>query len=231
MMFISYRVWLCVFSSITQLMVTALLYAAPYSNLNETKIINALYDHYGERAAKRGRAWFDVLSLSYDLKESEKLKKINNFFNLFHFVDDIKLWNEENYWATPVEFIGANGGDCEDFAIAKYFSLLELGVPEEKMRIAMVKAIKLNQYHMVVTYYETPDSMPLILDNLDGTIKPASQRYDLLPVYSFNGKQLWLNKEKGQGIVAGKSQRVKRWTNLNKRIEFSKMRQPKLRME
>ena len=212
-------------------MVTALLYAAPYSNLNETKIINALYDHYGERAAKRGRAWFDVLSLSYDLKESEKLKKINNFFNLFHFVDDIKLWNEENYWATPVEFIGANGGDCEDFAIAKYLSLLELGVPEEKMRIAMVKAIKLNQYHMVVTYYETPDSMPLILDNLDGTIKPASQRYDLLPVYSFNGKQLWLNKEKGQGIVAGKSQRVKRWTNLNKRIEFSKMRQPKLRME
>ena len=227
----SYKAWLCVFSSVMLLMNTALLCANPYPKLNERKIIDALYEHYGERAAKRGRAWFEVLSLSYDLKESEKLKKINNFFNLLYFIDDIKLWGEENYWATPVEFIGANGGDCEDFAIAKYFSLLELGVPDEKMRIAMVKAIKLNQYHMVVAYYKTPSSVPLILDNIDGKIKSALQRKDLLPVYSFNGKQLWLNKAKGLGVMAGKSQRIKRWSNLNQRIGLSKIRQPKLRME
>jgi predicted transglutaminase-like cysteine proteinase len=211
----SYKARLYVFGSVILLMATAVLGANSYPNLDKTKIINALYKHYGERAAKRGRAWFEVLSLSSNLQESEKLQKINNFFNLLYFIDDIKLWGEENYWATPVEFIGANGGDCEDFAIAKYFSLLALGVPDEKMRITMVKAINLNQYHMVVAYYKTPNSVPLILDNIDGEIKSALQRKDLLPVYSFNGKQLWLNKEKGQGVMAGKSQRIKRWSNLN----------------
>ncbi len=217
--------------SCVMLLFSAWLYANTYSNLNKSKIINVLHEHYGERAAKRGRAWFEVLSLSYDLAELQKLEKINNFFNLLYFIDDSKLWGEENYWATPVEFIGANGGDCEDFAIAKYFSLLELGVPDEKMRIAMVKAVKLNQYHMVVAYYDTPGAVPLILDNIDGVIKPASQRQDLIPVYSFNGKQLWLNKEKGQGVLAGKSERLKRWSNLNQRIGLAKIRQPKLRME
>lgn len=208
-----------------------LLYAQSPSRLDRPKIINALHHNYGERAAKRGNAWFKMMENSYNLKEAEKLHNVNGFFNLLRFIDDIKLWGDRNYWATPIEFIGVNGGDCEDFAIAKYFTLLELGVPDEKMRITMVKAVRLNQYHMVVAYYETPGSVPLILDNLDGRIKLASQRQDLIPVYSFNGKQLWLNKEKGQGVVAGKSQRLKRWTNLNQRMGISKMRRPKLSME
>ena len=212
-------------------MITALVYAASSEQLNRKKIINALSNNYGERAVKRGNAWFDVLLRSQQLPEVEKLNNINNFFNQLRFIDDIKLWGEQNYWATPLEFIGVNGGDCEDFAIAKYFSLLELGVADEKMRITMVKALRLNQYHMVVAYYKTPSSEPIILDNLDRIIKPASQRLDLLPIYSFNGKQLWLNKEKGQGVLAGKSQRLKRWTNLNQRMGVSSMRQPKLRME
>ena len=136
-----------------------------------------------------------------------------------------------NYWATPIEFLGVNGGDCEDFAISKYITLLELGVPDKKMRITMVKAVTLNQYHMVVAYYETPGSIPVILDNIDGKIKPATQRKDLIPVYSFNGKQLWLNKKKGQGVLAGKSTRLKRWTDLNQRMGLSNLKQPKLRME
>lgn len=95
----------------------------------------------------------------------------------------------------------------------------------------MVKAITLDQYHMVVAYYATPGSVPVILDNIDGRIKPATKRKDLIPVYSFNGKQLWLNKKKGQGVLAGKSQRLKRWTDLNQRMGISNLKQPKLRME
>lgn len=228
---IAYKVSFFICSNVILLTLTGLLYADSPPQLNQKKIISALTNNYGERAAKRGNAWFNALDRSYDLPEKEKLKSINDFFNLLHFVDDIKLWGVKNYWSTPVEFIGANGGDCEDFAIAKYFSLLEIGVPDEKMRITMVKALRLNQYHMVVAYYETPSSEPLILDNLDGRIKPGSQRTDLLPIYSFNGKQLWLNKEKGQGTLAGESQRIKRWSNLNQRMGLSKMRQPKLRME
>jgi hypothetical protein len=95
----------------------------------------------------------------------------------------------------------------------------------------MVKAVTLEQYHMVVAYYDTPDSVPLILDNINGNIELASERNDLIPVYSFNGKQLWLNKKKSEGVVAGTSQRLKRWADLNHRIGIADLRQPKLRME
>lgn len=219
-----------IMSSLLFMLVSA-LHAQKVSKLNEKQIIDALVSHYGERAGKRGNAWFRLLENANSVDETDKLYQVNNFFNLLRFTDDIKLWGVSNYWATPIEFLGVNAGDCEDFAIAKYFTLLELGVPDNKMRITMVKAVTLNQYHMVVAYYATPSSVPVILDNIDGKIKPATQRNDLIPVYSFNGKQLWLNKSKGQGVLAGKSERLKQWTDLNKRMGISNLKQPKLRME
>jgi predicted transglutaminase-like cysteine proteinase len=227
----SNKVWLSLLGSLLLLISIGLLYAKSSSQLNESKIIKALYSNYGERAAKRGQTWFKVMQGSYNLTAPEKIKNVNDFFNQLYFIDDIKLWGEKNYWATPIEFIGVNGGDCEDFAIAKYFTLLELGIADQKMRIMMVKAVKLNQYHMVVAYYETPSSEPLILDNIDRRIKLASQRADLVPIYSFNGQKLWLNKEKGQGLLAGSSARLKQWKNLNQRLRVSNMKQPKIRME
>lgn len=207
------------------------LYAAPTQKLDEAKITSTLEKRYGERAGMRARAWFKVLAEASTVDEKEKLLKVNNFFNLFRFVDDIKLWGESNYWATPMEFIGVNGGDCEDFSIAKYFTLLQLGVPEDKMRITMVKATSVNQYHMVLAYYDTPSSIPLVLDNLDHVIKPATQRKDLIPVYSFNGKQLWLNKEQGRGVLAGSSTRLEKWNDLTHRLGVDRLRQPKLKLE
>lgn len=201
------------------------------SSLNKQQVLDALQRSYGSRAALRGKAWMNILQTSVDLPEREKLAAVNQFFNQLTFIDDIKLWGTENYWATPLEFIGVNGGDCEDFAIAKYFSLLELGIADEKMRITMVKSLTLNQYHMVVAYYETPGAIPVILDNIDGQIKPANQRNDLLPVYSFNGKKLWLNKKQGQGELAGKSTQLKRWNNLNQRMGLKNMQQPALNLE
>ncbi len=209
----------------------SILNASPEKPLDSKKIVAALEKNYGARAGKRGKAWIKLMEPEPSTTEIEQLKKVNRFFNLFRFIDDIKLWGVSNYWATPVEFIGVNGGDCEDYSIAKYFTLLELGVPDEKMRITMVKATKLNQYHMVLAYYDTPASMPLILDNLDGVIKPANQRNDLIPVYSFNASQLWLNKEKGRGVLSGKSSQLKNWRDLRQRITTSKLKQPKLKME
>jgi len=199
--------------------------------LNENKIISSLEQSYGKRAGKRGKAWFKLMKPKAESTALEKLQKVNQFFNMFRFIDDIKLWGVSNYWATPIEFIGVNGGDCEDYSIAKYFTLLELGIADEKMRITMVKAVKLNQYHMVLAYYETPSAIPLILDNLDGIIKPANQRNDLIPIYSFNASQLWLNKEKGRGILSGKSSKLKLWQDLRQRISTSKLKQPKIKME
>lgn len=221
----------CRFSLLASALGISCLYAAPTQKLNEAKITSTLEKHYGERAGKRAKAWFNVLAEAQDLDEKEQLVRVNNFFNLFRFIDDSVLWGESNYWATPMEFIGVNGGDCEDFSIAKYFTLLQLGINEDKMRITMVKATTVNQYHMVLAYYETPSAIPLVLDNLDHQIKPATKRKDLLPVYSFNGKQLWLNKEQGRGVLAGSSTRLEKWNDLNHRLGVDRLRQPKLKPE
>jgi predicted transglutaminase-like cysteine proteinase len=216
---------------LTTILFLPIIFAKSILPLNEEQIITSLTQSYGERAGKRGKAWFKLMEQRPDTSELERLEAVNRFFNFFRFIDDKILWGVSNYWATPVEFIGVNGGDCEDYSIAKYFTLLELGIADEKMRITMVKAVKLNQYHMVLAYYDTPNAMPLILDNIDGVIKPANQRNDLIPIYSFNASQLWLNKEKGRGVISGKSSKLKLWRELRERITTSKLKQPKLTME
>ncbi len=173
-------------------------------------------------AKRRLLAWQKLLETGGTLgSEEAKLKAVNQFFNQIGFVSDQQHWRQKDYWATPVEMLGSNGGDCEDFAIAKYFSLLKIGVPVSKLRITYVKALNWNpidQAHMVLAYYATPKTEPVILDNLIPEIKPASQRTDLIPVYSFNGEGLWLAKERGSGKPVGGSDRISLWKDLTSRL-------------
>ncbi|WP_062265301.1 transglutaminase-like cysteine peptidase [Endozoicomonas arenosclerae] len=177
--------------------------------------------HYGDKAGKRMVAWQNLLDSSRGLSEAEKLKKVNQFFNQLRFISDLRHWGEEDFWATPVEFLASGGGDCEDFSIAKYFTLRELGVADEKLRITYVKALKLNQAHMVLSYYPKPGAEPLILDNLEGEILKASVRRDLKPVYNFNGDGLWLARQRGKGVRVGKADRISLWMELRKRLRLS----------
>jgi predicted transglutaminase-like cysteine proteinase len=181
---------------------------------------------YGEKAELRVRAWRQLIADSGQLSETDKLSSVNDFFNQLQFVDDIEVWGQKDYWATPVEFLGAAAGDCDDFSIAKYFSLIELGVSDDKMRLVYVKSLTYNQFHMVVAYYPTPSSVPILLDNINPTILPATQREDLVPIYSFNGQHLWLMKEKGRGQLAGKASRLKLWTDLQQRWRLNKLKKP-----
>lgn len=144
----------------------------------------------------------------------DKLNRVNQFFNSrMRFRDDIAVWGQQDYWATPIEFLRKGAGDCEDYALAKYFTLREMGVPASQLRITYVKALQLNQAHMVVAWYATPDAVPLILDNLKTTILPATQRHDLLPVYSFNGEGLWI-PQAGKNKRVGDSKKISRWQDL-----------------
>ncbi|WP_286241034.1 transglutaminase-like cysteine peptidase [Neptuniibacter halophilus] len=181
--------------------------------------IEKLGQKYGQRAKLRLQSWQALLTDLADKDEQEKLTEVNRFFNQVRFIDDIKHWKKKDYWATPVEFLITNGGDCEDFSIAKYYTLKELGVPVEKMNLAYVKALTYNQAHMVLTYYQTPGSVPLVLDNINGQILPASKRPDLLHVYSFNGDKLWLSKMGRRTTLVGTSDRLKPWVKLQSRIE------------
>ena len=184
---------------------------------------------YGERAGARVSTWRNTLTQLSDVDTQEKLAGVNRFFNQLYFVDDKILWGETDYWATPLELLGSNAGDCEDFTIAKYFSLLELGVPDSKMRLVYVKANELDQFHMVLAYYPTASAEPLILDNLNTEIVRASKRHDLLPIYSFNGTNLWLIKSSaGNGELAGKASRLSLWNDLRSRERKLQLKKPKI---
>lgn len=194
-------------------------------NTQEQRWVDAVRKTYGSRAALRVETWRREMSQYASLSERDKLTKVNNFFNQLNFVNDINLWGKNDYWATPLEFLGSNAGDCEDFTIAKYFSLLELGVSDTKLRLVYVKAIELNQFHMVLAYYSKPSAEPILLDNINPQIKRASTRRDLLPIYSFNGKNLWLMKSK-QGQLAGKSSRLSLWNDLRARERSLQLNKP-----
>lgn len=175
---------------------------------------------YGPLGQGRGRIddWQRLLQEQVGGSEKDQLVAVNRFFNRrLRFSDDIQIWKENDYWATPVEALFKGAADCEDYALAKYFSLRQLGVPSAKLRITYVKAVRLNQAHMVLTYYEHPLAMPLVLDNLTNAIKPASQRSDLVPVYAFNAEGLWLPGAGGDKQV-GDSKRLSRWQDLLKKM-------------
>ncbi len=182
------------------------------------ELLNSAKSQYGELAKRRLEAWQTLIRDDSSTSDMEKLKKTNVFFNQMQFIADSLHWGKSDYWATPVEFLSSGGGDCEDFSLAKYFTLKALGVAESKLNMTYVKAVQLNQAHMVVTYYASPGAVPLVLDNLVADIQPATSRKDLLPVYSFNGLGLWLAKSRGKGQQVGSSDRLKRWQDLLSRM-------------
>ncbi len=180
----------------------------------DQELLDTVGQNYGGQAKQRLLDWQSLINDDQSSNDLERLQKVNDFFNRQEFIADLLLWKDKDYWATPVEFLAQNGGDCEDFSIAKYFTLKKLGVDENKLNLTYAKAVELNQAHMVVTYYGQPEAEPLILDNLIDEIKPASLRPDLLPVFSFNGIGLWLAKERGRGKLVGNSSRYKHWQDL-----------------
>lgn len=200
-----------------------LLVAAEQPLLLSDPRIESYRKLYGDQAARRLKAWQQLIIQGQQLNEREKLERVNRFFNQVRFLDDIVHWKQEDYWATPVEFLISNGGDCEDFSIAKYYTLRAMGVPEERLSITYVKALELNQAHMVLTYYPSPSAMPLVLDNLINQIRPASQRPDLLHVYTFNGESLWLSKKGQRAELVGTSDRLKPWVQLQSRIDSNRV--------
>ena len=168
-------------------------------------------------AQKRVTAWHALMREKRGAPEMEMLKSVNSFFNNLEFVDDLYLWGTEDYWATPQEMLTINGGDCEDFATAKYFTLRHLEIPDEKMRLTYVKSLTFEQPHMVLSFYQEPTAEPLILDSLIDAILTASKRPDLLPIYSFNGHGLWLTRKQSSDRLRG-SDNLSLWQELRQRF-------------
>lgn len=188
-----------------------------FSSAVSEKLLDAYSRRFGPEARARLQAWkrYAAEHRGKPSMERELLADVNRTLNRIRFLDDAEHWGQEDYWATPAESVASNGGDCEDFAIAKYFLLKELGVPISKLRMTYVKATKLNQAHMVLAYYPRPDAEPLVLDNLEDAVRPASQRSDLIPVYSFNDEEVWI-EARGR---SGSPRQIRNWNALIERLE------------
>jgi len=152
----------------------------------------------------------------------QKLKAINDFFNSITYKSDKKVWNKSDYWASPFEFMGIGAGDCEDYAIAKYFALRLVGIPDNKLKITYVKLLnkrtKFEEAHMVLNYYHKVNSTPIILDNIIKTLKLASKRTDLKPIYSFNASGLWAAQNKTKSLGKKGKNKLKKWHAMLSRI-------------
>jgi predicted transglutaminase-like cysteine proteinase len=168
--------------------------------------------------------WIELVQISKAITTEEKLQKVNLFFNRrILFNDDTEAWGQSDYWATPLESLAKGRGDCEDYVIAKYFTLLNLGIPEHQLRLIYVKArlggmnSQIQQAHMVLAFYPNLDSEPLILDNLINDIRSSGRRPDLSPVFSFNAQGIFAGAAANASLGQGGVSRLSKWQSLLER--------------
>jgi len=185
-------------------------------------IIQKAEKKYGMYVRNRYEAYNAKLRELQNSSTEVKLEEINSFFNNVPYGDDIKIWGQTDYWATPLEFLGKDSGDCEDYVIAKYFSLRNLGVESEKLYFSYVKSIRFKRTHMVLSYFKTPSSMPLILDSVNFKILPADKRDDLIPIYNFNEKSFYSIRQNGQKVINNEKIH-KTWEKLINDIKRNKL--------
>ena len=197
------------------LLILALLWPGAASQAWDAERMLAAARKLGPQAVPAVRALQAVLNQARGLDDAGKLDSVNQFFNShLQFRDDVEVWGQTDYWASPLESLDKGQGDCEDYAIGKYFSLLALGMPTSKLRLVYVRAQVggIVQAHMVLAYYTSAGAEPTILDNLIGELRPASRRPDLAPVFSFNSDGLW------QGVGAQTAgdpvARLSRWREV-----------------
>jgi predicted transglutaminase-like cysteine proteinase len=202
------------------LLFVAIVFAEPYIGVLLVERIEA---KYGPFAKNRFVLLNKVMAEARGLDERRQLEIINDFYNGVSYASDEENYRVKDYWATPLEFLGRDRGDCEDYVIAKYFALKSLGVDTRKLYFTYVRSRKFKAPHMVLTYFATPDSVPLVLDNFNYRIFPANERSDLLPVYNFNGDNLYIAQRSGYGEKVEMKQSYKQWDLLLHNIQRNKL--------
>ena len=201
-----------------------LLYAISFGVISQ-ELINKAEKKYGGKVKNRYLAYNDLINKLAHSDKKTQLEEINDFFNYVPYKSDQKNWNKKDYWATPLEFLGKDKGDCEDYVIAKYAALRALGFESKTLFFSYVKSKRFKGGHMVLSYFETPSSIPLILDNTNYKVFPANKRKDLIPIYNFNAESLYLARAQGQqGKKVSKRMKIhKKWDKLVDDIKRNKL--------
>ena len=133
-------------------------------------------------------AWKDIKAKLSGMSPLEQVKAVNVLINRWPYRTDMDVWGVMDYWETPVEFF-QKSGDCEDFAIAKYFALRDLGFPASQMRIVVLKDTLRNLDHAVTAVYLDGDAW--ILDNLSNAVLSHKRLSHYRPQFSVNEEYRW----------------------------------------
>jgi predicted transglutaminase-like cysteine proteinase len=144
-----------------------------------------------ESSTCTAKGWKEFIAELQGKDEMTQLKEVNSAFNAHRYILDIDNWGIEDYWETPYQFLKKNG-DCEDYAIAKYFSLKAAGVPVEDMRVVALQDLNLNLGHAVLVVYV--GDTPMLLDNQIASVVPANSIHHYNPVFSINETGWWLHR-------------------------------------
>jgi predicted transglutaminase-like cysteine proteinase len=147
----------------------------------------ATSDGCGDQRHCIPKSWTDFLTSAKPLEARAQLDAVNRWANAKPYVEDMTNWALPDYWETPGEFI-AHGGDCEDYAIAKYFSLVRLGFSPRDLRIVIVSDSRAHDFHAVLV--ARLDGNDWLLDNQLPDVMPLAAEPQYAPVYSLN-EQGW----------------------------------------
>lgn len=143
-------------------------------------------------------AFKQELSTYKDLPLNKMAVKVNDYMNRQAYIIDSRNYGMTDYWATPIEFL-TRGGDCEDYAIAKYTAMRALGVPEERLRIVILQDTQKNIPHAVLAVYT--DAGPLILDNQIKMVMHADRIDHYKPIFSINRDAWWLHTKPRSAVT------------------------------
>ena len=181
-------------------------------------------------SVRAGQQWSQLVGYINSLPETHRAGYVNMVMNGFRYAPDIETTGEEDHWDTPLEFVARGAGDCEDFAIAKYFMLLESGLAPELVRLAFVfytgdakalgvTAARPKRTHVVVLQYQhIGDRDPLVLDAVPH-IAPLSEREDLHLVFEFAADGSYASAV-AESVVSGRaiSRMVAKWSDVLDRM-------------
>lgn len=186
-------------------------------------------EHRNEQVAQRFQDWQSLIAQSMHLSDVEKLKAVNTFFNeQIRYGEDLDLWSQLDYWASPLETLELGGGDCEDFALAKYFTLRLLGISEQRLRLVYTTLVPAKQAHMVLGYWVDNGAAPLLLDNLYTDIMPITERLDLQMQFAFDPTHLYRFEQSGLR-VAGNTALLPLWQVLMTKMKHENFSLPDAR--
>lgn len=135
--------------------------------------------------------WREFLETLRGQDAAAQLRAVNAYFNRLPYRTDIENYGAEDYWATPRELF-ARGGDCEDYAIAKYLSLRALGWPAERLRVAVVHDNARDLVHAALIAYRGANAYVLDIEIAEVTDHRAIARY--VPIFSISENGWWSYK-------------------------------------